>query len=369
MLHPKRILICPLDWGLGHAARCVPIIRLLISAGFEVVLAADHEPFELLKKEFPEIECIRFPSYRISYDHSMALSMLLSIPKIFFGIRKEHQKLNQLIEEHRIDMVISDNRFGLWTRKVPCVFITHQLMIKCPPYLSFLEILLHRINMFFVSKYNQCWVPDFEDENNLSADLSHRFSIPKNTFFIGPLSRFYELDTQLKEVEKIDLLVILSGPEPQRTIFEKILLKQLNPLIHLKTVLVRGLPSETHALQGPPHIQVFSFLNTEQLLPYLQSSDYVVSRAGYSSVMDFSVFGKKAILVPTPGQTEQEYLAFKLKTNKIAYAIDQKNFNIAIALNEVNHFRGIPKVELPYTHWREKILSLIDQLLVNRYAG
>jgi uncharacterized protein (TIGR00661 family) len=360
---PKRILICPLDWGLGHAARCIPLIHELLAAGFEVVIAADHQPFELLSIEFPKLERLRFPSYRISYRFSMPVNMLLSIPEILMGIRKENRLLKQLIFDCKIDLVISDNRFGLWSDKIPCVFITHQLMIKCPPYLRFMEGILHRINLFFIKKYNQCWVPDFPGENNLSGELSHKFPLAPNTFFIGPLSRFSSLVPEKKTDEKFDILVILSGPEPQRTRFENILLPQLSSFTNYKIVFIRGLPSEHSMINAPAHIQIYSHLASHDLFSMIMGAALIICRPGYSSIMDISVMGKNAILVPTPGQTEQEYLAEELKKNKMAYSIAQEKFDLGIALQEVKNYKGIPMMKNEGEVNTDKVIPLINELL------
>src|ERR1019366_5512486 len=183
MLSHKRILICLLNWGLGHATRCIPIIRLLRKKNAEIIIAADGRSLELLKQEFPDLEFIRLQGYDINYPtgDSMILKMFFSIPKIVNGIYKEHQILKKIIKEKKIDIVISDNRFGLWNKKIKSIFITHQLMIKT----LFAEKLLHRINLYFIKKYDECWVPDVECASNLSGDLSHKYSLIKNTFFVG----------------------------------------------------------------------------------------------------------------------------------------------------------------------------------------
>ena len=217
MLSQKRILVCPLDWGLGHATRCVPVIRLLLQHNAEVIIAGDGSSLELLKKEFPQLKFLFLKGYNISYpkNENMILKMMFSAPKILSRIIIEHQTLKKIIKQNNIDVVISDNRYGLWNKEIKSIFITHQLMIKTP----FAEKLLHDLVLFFVSKYDECWVPDVETENNLSGDLAHRYPVLKNTFFVGLLSRFKTV--QKINLYKYDVLAIVSGPEPQRSIFEK----------------------------------------------------------------------------------------------------------------------------------------------------
>ena len=145
----KRILVAPLDWGIGHATRCIPIIKALIAHQFEVVIAADSRPLHLLTTEFPNLEMIRFSGYDIKYPKflPMSISMLLQSPKILLALKKEHQLLEKIIEDYAIDGVISDNRYGLYDKKVPTVFITHQLQIQSP----YLKNFIRRINYYFNS--------------------------------------------------------------------------------------------------------------------------------------------------------------------------------------------------------------------------
>ena len=183
----KRILVAPLDWGIGHATRCIPIINALLNSGYEVIIAADKRPLHLLIKEFPKLETIRLPGYNVSYSKyiPMSLAIVFQSAKFFFKIKQEQKMLNQIIKEYKIDGVISDNRFGLSTKEVPCVFITHQLKIQSP----YLSDLIQKINYKFINNYNACWIMDCEKEN-IAGELSNPFKIPKNSIYIGTKSRF-----------------------------------------------------------------------------------------------------------------------------------------------------------------------------------
>lgn len=336
MQHPKRILVCPLDWGLGHAARCIPIINEILGKGAEVLIAADGRPLELLKKEFPSLTFIQFKGYPVTYpaSGSMILRMLLSIPAILKGIRQEHKELKKIVDLHAIDIVISDNRYGCWNAKTKNIFITHQLMIKAP----FGESLLHNIVLSCIKKYHECWIPDNDGILNLSGDLSHKYKIPLNTFFIGTLSRFKLLKASSKE-KKYDLLVIISGPEPQRSIFEKLITEQVIAG-KFKTLIIKGKPEENVTEQIGDHILTVSHLSSPEMMDAMLSSELLISRSGYSSVMDLSALNKKAIFVPTPGQTEQEYLAEYFMQKKIAYSQSQSSFNLKSAIKESKKYSG-----------------------------
>jgi uncharacterized protein (TIGR00661 family) len=335
MQHPKRILVCPLDWGLGHATRCIPIIRELLMKGAEVFVAAEGRSLELLKKEFPELNFILLPGYNITYPAkgSMILKMLFSIPKLIRGIKKEHASLKEIISYYKIDIVISDNRYGCWGMNTYNVFITHQLMIKAP----LGERLLRQIILSHIRNFNECWIPDNEGHFNLSGDLSHKYPLPPATFFIGPLSRFTSVVAATNS--QYDVMAIISGPEPQRSIFEVLLLIQLFKS-DLKCLLVSGKPETTLTTETSGKVTIVSHLNSEQMEEAIKASSVIVARSGYSTIMDLSVLNKKVIFIPTPGQTEQEYLAQSLIEKGIAYYQEQSKFDLNEALIRSEKFSG-----------------------------
>jgi uncharacterized protein (TIGR00661 family) len=337
MLSHKRILICPLDWGLGHATRCIPIIRMLLLNNADVIIAGDGASADLLKIEFPQLQFIPLKGYRIRYSEkgNMALKMLVSTPKIIFRIIQEHIQLKKIIQQNHIDIVISDNRYGLWNKNIKSIFITHQLMIKSP----FLEYQLYLLVLYFVRKYDVCWIPDLNDsENNLSGDLSHKYKLPSNALFVGPLSRFNNTKEEVKF--QYDVLAIVSGPEPQRSIFEAILISQLKQ-IKLKSFVVCGKPHELYCERIIDNVNIVSHLKSDALQEVIEQSKFIISRSGYSTIMDLAILGKKAFFVPTPGQTEQKYLAERLTKMNIFYSQKQDSFNISHAITKSSEYKGI----------------------------
>ncbi|MBA3970999.1 MAG: glycosyltransferase [Bacteroidetes bacterium] len=347
MQNQKRILICPLDWGLGHASRCIPIIRSLIKNNAEVIIAADGRPLELLRLEFPDLKFIVFKGYAISYPDagSMKLKMLFSIPKILKGIREEHEQVEKIIDEYKIDVVISDNRYGCWSKKVKSIFITHQLMIKS----GVAEGIFHRKVLSYIKNYDECWVPDNEAIGELSGDLSHKYPLSENTYFIGTLSRFSDLSdssenkSALPANENLDVLAIVSGPEPQRTKLKTILKAQLEKS-GLKAVLICGEPESTWEEKVNDKLTLYSHCNSADTFNLITKSNIIIARSGYSTIMDMAALGKKAIFIPTPGQTEQEYLAEDLKNKKIAFYQKQSEFDLKIALGESENYTGFKKI-------------------------
>jgi len=321
----RNVLVAPLDWGLGHATRCIPLIRALLENGMNVILAAEDAQQKLLLQEFPALTCLPLFGYRVIYSQSgpgLPFVVLRQAPRLLGLIRKEHAWLDKAIGEHQIDLVISDNRYGLHTRKVPCVFITHQLIIKAP--FPWLEKLLRRINYRFINRFSACWVPDAGGEDNLAGKLSHPKRLPRTPVsYIGLLARF---DAQQKPAEH-DFCILLSGPEPQRTLLEEKLMAGLAG-INGKILLVRGKPGSAEVIEAPQQVAVFNHLPTQELQEHVQKSRFVVSRSGYTTVMELMRMGKKAILIPTPGQTEQEYLAARLEYLNYCFTVTQDELDV-----------------------------------------
>ncbi len=318
----KTILVAPLNWGLGHATRCIPIIRLLIKDGFEVLLASDGDALALLEREFPELESLELPSYQIEYPKngsSFKWKMLLRSPKILKAIRGEHKIVRDLVNKNKIQGVISDNRFGLYHAAIPTVFITHQLQVLSGNTTK-LTSALHRR---YIKRFDTCWVPDFEGGINLTGKLGHPkfFDIPIT--YIGPLSRL--------EVVKIpmeyDILVLLSGPEPQRTELEDILLHELK-IYKGKVLFVRGKIHPEKTIRAQNHIKVVDFMESTDLEKAINASKLILCRSGYTTIMDLAKLGKKAFFIPTPGQTEQEYLAKRLKKMGKVPFVNQNEFKV-----------------------------------------
>ncbi|MCF8464465.1 MAG: glycosyltransferase [Flavobacteriales bacterium] len=347
----KRILIAPLDWGLGHATRCIPIIRHLLETRNEPIIAASGRPLLLLKAEFPDVESVELEGYNISYPEGsgMVWKMFQSTPHILKRIREEHSELDEIIGSLKLDAVISDNRFGLYTDKIPCVYMTHQVMIKAP----FFELMLYRFHADYMRKFTQVWVPDYE-RNGLSGDLAHKFPLPRNGQYIGSLSRF----SPSEDVLKTDMLVIISGPEPQRTRFEKLVLSQLKSFAG-NAIAVLGTPDKDFdRVEG--NVRMISHLNAQQLEKEISSAKLIVSRSGYSTIMDLSTLGKQAVFVPTPGQTEQEYLAQKYHRDGTHMMMKQRDFQLQKAWDSRNEFSGF--AQRPSSDFKQAIDAFIISL-------
>lgn len=306
-----KILVCPLNWGLGHATRCIPLIHKLVSEGHELVIVSDGFPLETIKMRFPDLRYITYPSYTVRYSSgkSQILAMLWNLPSIIYGIYSEHQWLKALLIKEHFDQVISDNRFGMWSKETYSIYITHQLLLKMPRGFKFLEPLGRLFHNSFIKKYDECWVPDVEGPYNLSGDLSHKYALPRNAKFIGLLSRFNLMDTD-KINYSYDTVAVLSGVEPQRAIFENQLIRRFRRSGQ-KVLIVCGQPASKKRSYHVGDVTIVSHLCDDELVPILRGATKIISRSGYSSIMDLKTLGcfSKVELIPTPGQTEQEYLS------------------------------------------------------------
>ncbi len=298
-----RILVAPLDWGLGHATRCIPLIRKYLAEGNEVILAGYGRSGSLLQKTFPDLTYVELPGFVVRYPKgkNFLLKMAIQLPRLWLAVRKEHRALDRLIARYQPDFILSDNRYGLYSKKVKTAILTHQLFIRA----GIWSKPVNTINQFYLQKFDQCLVPDYETDPTLSGALSHGKKLPFAVSYLGPLSRF-EKACEKKSGFRFRYTVLLSGPEPQRSLLEKKLAAALQHT-NAPFAIVQGKPDrEAENEQGENR---FAHLDTEQLYALINDSEMLICRPGYSTLMDLEILGKKALFIPTPGQTEQEYLA------------------------------------------------------------
>ncbi|OYX86562.1 MAG: glycosyltransferase [Flavobacteriales bacterium 32-34-25] len=334
----KTILVAPLNWGLGHATRCIPIIKALQENNHIPIIASDGIALDLLKKEFPYLKFLELPSYQIEYAKNgkyFKWKLLKNCPKMIEAILEEKRLVKKWIKKHDIDGIISDNRLGVFSKKVPSVFITHQLNVMTGN-TTWITSLLHQN---IIKKYTECWVPDTIGTPNLAGELSHLKNPELNIKYIGPLSRM-----QLKKVEKkYDLMIILSGPEPQRGLLEE-KLKQEIRLYNGNVLFIKGIIEKEQKKEQIDGVTFYNFMHSRQLEQALNESEIILCRSGYTSIMDLSKLNKKAFFIPTPGQYEQEYLAKKLKKEGLVPYIEQDLFTIK-NLDEINNYKGLSEIK------------------------
>ena len=310
-----RILVAPLNWGLGHASRCIPLIRQWLSEGHEVVLGGDGDSLLLLRKHFPKLPYVELAPLQLRYSKgkSQVLAMLRALPKLFCFSMRDHWRLRILLRTEHIDRVVSDNRFGLYSRQTECIYMTHQLQIRLPKQFRWLEPLVARIHARVCAKYNKVWVPDLADEaQSLGGWLSHPAKQKRygEIEYIGPLSRFVPAAESKISETLYPIVAVLSGLEPQRSLLESEIVSryggQPQPVL-----IVQGLISRPATIVKRGNITMIPHMDDGRLAQIIRQAEHVVVRSGYSSIMDLYALGalEKAELIPTPGQTEQEYLA------------------------------------------------------------
>lgn len=348
----KTILVAPIHWGLGHASRSIPIINKLLDQNFQVIIASDGAALLLLQKEFPDLETIKLPSYNIRYPRKgwfFKWKMIASLPSFHKTMKAEKEAIERIIDEKQIDGIISDGRFGVYSSRVPSVYITHQLNVIT----GTTTLLSRRMHQKLIENFDICWVPDYSPSTkNFSGRLSHsEGNLPFPIRYIGTLSRF----TKRKLPVDIDILVLLSGPEPQRTRLEKKLLNELKES-DKNILIVQGIVSEEQQWKEIGSIKVVNYMGSEELEETLNRSDIIVSRSGYSTIMDLVALEKKAFFIPTPGQYEQEYLANRLKRHGVVPATTQDKFKLE-HLDQCQLFDGLKPVTNETIDW-ENLFSL-----------
>ena len=341
----KTILIAPLNWGLGHATRCIPIIKALQENDYVPIIASDGMALEILRKEFPYLQTLELPSYQIKYaknGKNFKWKLLQNCPTMIEAVLEEKKMVKKWIKKYAIGGIISDNRLGVFSQKVPSVFITHQLKVLT----GSTTWITSKLHQHVIKKYAECWVPDFEGIPNLTGKLGHVKKAGFELKYIGPLSRI-----QKKEIPKLyDLMIILSGPEPQRGLLEEKLKKEVLDY-NGKVVFIKGIIEKEQKTEQIDNVTYYNFMNSRQLEQAFNESDTVLCRSGYTTIMDLAKLGKKAFFIPTPGQYEQEYLAQKLKKEELVPYAKQADFRMQ-NLVEIENYKGLPQFEATF-NWKE----------------
>lgn len=331
----KRILVAPLNWGLGHATRCIPIIKALIEHKFIPIIASDGASLDLLKKEFPILTFIELPSCHIQYSKygfMLKLQLAMSIPKALKAIKEERYQVQNIIKEYAIDGIISDNRFGVYSlnKNIPSVYITHQINV----FSGISTFITTKLHQRIIKKHHECWIPDYEHSPNLSGKLGHIKNSKLHLNYIGPLSRFNKTESG----SQYNVMLLLTGPEPQRQILEEKLIQEFSSYKG-NVVLVQGKIEKLQTTHQKGNIVVHNFMNSCELEKTIQCSDVIVSRSGYTTIMDLAALGKKAFFIPTPGQNEQYILAKTIEASQIAPYCKQHDFNLK-EFQKIKDYKG-----------------------------
>lgn len=300
-----------MDWGLGHATRCMPLIDSLIMQQHDIMLAGSGTSLQFLRDAYPTLEVVELPAYDIYYPEgtNASFQVLLQTPKVLRAIKKERSVIAEKYAVYKWDYIISDNRYGVLHPLAKNIFICHQVAIRAPKIFSWTNPFFLKFHLQFIHKFDELWIPDVKDNFNLSGKLAHGISLNMPHHYIGILSRFINKKRHSSYIDDInfELLIVLSGPEPQRSEMEArlvLLCKKQDK----KVLLIRGKPGMQEIIVEE-NITIVSHVQADDLLAAYHKASVVICRSGYSTIMDLSVINKKAIFIPTHGQTEQEYLA------------------------------------------------------------
>lgn len=355
MSRKRKILYAVLNWGLGHATRSLPILRELVKNNDVTVLSTGRS-LELLRSELPGIKFVDHPDYSVKYTKRgglLMLSLFLQLPKILFRLREEHKFTEKLVADLEFDRIVSDNRYGIYSNSVPCFFITHQLRFKLPRRFEKLEFISEYFNKLYFRNYKKIFIPDEEKEPNLSGDLSHDIKRINSSklFYTGLLA---DLNFNNEPVSS-DHLIIISGPEPQRSIFEKKAVEQAACLIG-KTIIVCG-KTECTGVRTIGNVEIYDHASREMIYSMMKGTNMIISRPGYSSVMEIVSMNKKALFIPTPGQTEQEYLGRYFKDKGYFQSVLQENMDLQTDIKTAENFK------CPVSFNSNNISGLLDEIV------
>jgi len=356
-----RVLYGVCSWGLGHATRSLPIIRKLINEKNEVTVVSSGRSLELLKLELQDkVSYLELEDYPLPYTERSKVFILkfcLYSPKLIKSMIDEHYRFMKILDKKKFDIIISDNRYGFFYRNIPSFLITHQLRVIAPKRIKLIENSFERFNSYIQKCFKSFMVPDYE-ANGISGDLAHnlnRINKDKLVYF-GIMSDFKKLDTQ----EDVDFLFSISGPEPQRTVLEKLILQSVNE-VSGKIILSLGRnldDDENVKMDLNENIQLYEFLPQEDRELVMNRSKFIISRSGYSTLMDIYALGKKAMFIPTPQQTEQEYLAQLHMERGNFFYVDQNTLNLSRNLEEAKTYNG-PDMKYDLEKNTEKFLQAI----------
>jgi len=338
----KTILVAALNWGIGHATRDMPIINRLLEKGCKVILASDGAALNVWKREYPDLQTLELPSWNIKYQKwgSFTLKMITRAPYILMGIYRERKIIADAIKKYKVDGMISDNRFGVYSPDICSVFMTHQISLKMNKFLRWCEPLMYLCNHHYIRQFDAVWVPDYEGEPNLTGSLSHKHRPSNNLKFLGPISRFMDMWDGTTPEKEYDVAVVLSGVEPQRSMLEEKIKEQLLPLKDTKVILVQGRSDAKEKTELRPGFTVRAFMTSEELMQTFLKSKAIVCRSGYSTILDLAVLNQTALMIPTPGQTEQVYLAKWLGDAGLVVCQSQKRINLSEGLEKLKDIKG-----------------------------
>ena len=337
----KRVYYAVLNMGLGHAARSLPIIQEFKRRNWEILVGTNGRALRFLQKELPSVDFIETPNYQIEYSKKSFLTAKLSIqiPRILKRIHKEHLLCEEVVSKFSPDLIFSDHCYGAYHKNICSIFLSHQIYFATPYWLRIFDFIPAQFNFVHHKNFSNLLIPDISNQNGgfISGQLSRLPSNKEGYNYVGILSSFVRKD---HFNEDIDVLISISGPEPQRTIFEKIILKQVEN-IDGKVVVLLGKSEQVTSEKLSKNLEIYSHLPRSEMEDLFNRTKLIVSRPGYTTFMELAELGKKALFIPTPGQTEQLYLARRALEKKWFFSVGQNEINLVHDIEIAKSYPGL----------------------------
>lgn len=336
-----RIIVSPLSWGLGHVTRDAPIVDYLLEKGHEIVFVATGRALTYARRRYADCRAIELPDMPPPYSKTrFFVPMFLKfIPRMLRAIREEHERSQRIFDEVKPDLIFSDNRYGIWSRDIPSFILSHQIRLKTPPALSPLEVFTEAWARSHLKHFTRVIVPDYDGQQTLSGRLSHDlcFWSRDELYYAGQLSTIRPAELP----QDVAVFISLSGPEPQRTVLEEIIRQQVASIEHMgKIVVTLGKPEAANKETLGQNVECFSFLPSERQQEMMNRARLVVSRSGYTTVMELAELGRRALYIPTPGQTEQEYLSRYYEEHGMYHSVSQYKLDLVRDVEAASRFPG-----------------------------
>lgn len=354
-----KILFAASSWGLGHATRDLILIQALMDAGHSVTVLSTDRALKLLRGELADqCDYIDLPDIPKALGHTSAsfyLKMTMALPLVFRTFRREHRFVDELCRAGKCDRIVSDSRYGVWSRDVPSYHLMHTLHQISPFRVRLVEHVIESIQRGLLSGAKKVLIPD-QEENGLAGELCHDLVAFRRDQieYLGILSSVLRMPVE----QDIDYFITVSGVEPQRSILEKKVLRQARELDG-RVVITLGRPDLPFSVSDDGRLAIYSFLGRRRQAEMLNRARTVVSRSGYTTLMELAELGKRALMVPAVGQSEQEYLAGLHERRGTMHSVPQSRLNLARDLRDAERYPGLSGVR-PTCEAVKKFLRIVE---------
>ncbi|MEK6968538.1 MAG: glycosyltransferase [Nanoarchaeota archaeon] len=342
------------NYGLGHATRMLPVIMKLIEQGEKVTIVAKGNSLLMLKNELGDASNYELMQYEVPLKFSdKGFSMFETLkagPSFISLISSQKKWLENFSAKEKIDRVIADGEIGYHLKNKKSFFVNNQLRLLPGSLLGDGTELLTDV---FSKGFEKVIVPD--DENGTLGGLltsKTRFYDKKRLAYVGILSSIRKKNV----VRNVDYFISISGPGISKEVFTRQVMEQLH-LLKGKVVVALGRP-DLKEIASKGNAKIYPYLNRKQQESFLNKAKLVISRSGYTTMMELAEIDKKAFFIPTLNHPEQEYLAkFQKNSGRFHYS-KQDSFNFKEDIDEAKQypgFKNVPKTKKSVEKFLEAI--------------